>query len=156
MVWKRILILSVLIGFLVYLNDRLGNFFTEDFKLNDESCKVIENGGPEGPEDMVQWEHFLLISEFNLLKVFLIGGPNSAPNGSIWAYDLEHSTIYKLRIKNFPKNIDFHPHGIDIFGDELYVINHAYKRGGERIEVLRITNSEHLELVYKSSIEVPP
>ena len=39
----------------------------------------------------------------------------------------------------FPNNVAFHPHGIYLLRQEgrmlLYVVNHAYSTGGERIEV---------------------
>ena len=47
------------------------------------------------------------------------------------------------------------PHGMDIFGDDLYVLNHANYQGGERIEVLQIQVDEQNKpafLTYKHSI----
>jgi hypothetical protein len=46
--------------------------------------------------------------------------------------------IEPLKIDNFPPRIAFHPLGIYYFHEkkELFVINHAFDRGGERIEVV--------------------
>lgn len=45
----------------------------------------------------------------------------------------------------------FHPHGIYIRKDKtdnqwLYVINHAYDKGGERIDVFKFIETTNLEL----------
>jgi hypothetical protein len=59
-------------------------------------------------------------------------------------------------MNGFPKNVAFHPHGIYIRKDQskswLYVVNHAYDRGGERIEVFQFVESEDLILEYQFSI----
>eukprot|EP00536_Pseudo-nitzschia_multiseries_P005594 jgi/Psemu1/295946/fgenesh1_pm.107_\ len=48
--------------------------------------------------------------------------------------------IEKLPLVNYPEGVDFHPHGIYIRKEDrtLYVINHAYEKGGERIDVFTI------------------
>lgn len=65
----------------------------------------------------------------------------------------------KLKINGFPKDIAFYAHGITIQykkdGDYLYVINHAYHNGGERVEILRIIQ-EDLSLHYMHSIIMDP
>ena len=40
-----------------------------------------------------------------------------------------------MNLVNFPNEIAFHPLGMSLFQDNLYVINRAYDKGGERIEV---------------------
>jgi hypothetical protein len=41
---------------------------------------------------------------------------------------------------NFPAGVAFHPHGFGLFYDQdlLFVINHAYKDGGERVDVFHL------------------
>lgn len=47
--------------------------------------------------------------------------------------------LIPLKIYGFPKELAFHPHGIYLYTKRsvryLYVINHAYNNGGERVEV---------------------
>jgi hypothetical protein len=57
--------------------------------------------------------------------------------------------------RNFPRGVAFHPHGIYLLRTEsqllLYVINHAYSEGGERIEVFSYETEEeitHLKYLY--------
>jgi hypothetical protein len=50
----------------------------------------------------------------------------------------------KLEIKDFPENIAFHPHGIALFNNnEVYVLNHGYSRGGERVEKFTIRSEKN-------------
>ena len=53
----------------------------------------------------------------------------------------------KLEIEGWPEGIAFQPHGVDVIREEnlLYVINHALKQGGERIEVLYIKTDDRNE-----------
>jgi len=48
--------------------------------------------------------------------------------------------IEKLPIVDYPDGVDFHPHGIYIRKEDntLYVVNHAFEKGGERIDVFKI------------------
>ncbi|VEU35516.1 unnamed protein product [Pseudo-nitzschia multistriata] len=52
--------------------------------------------------------------------------------------------IQELPIFNYPENIDFHPHGMYIRKEDstLYVINHAYENGGERIDVFGVGTAD--------------
>lgn len=69
---------------------------------------------------------------------------------------LDNFTVKRLNLIGFPDNTSLHIHGIDIVvkpdGDKLYVINHAFKYGGERIEVFEIL--PNLDLKYTHSIIV--
>lgn len=50
----------------------------------------------------------------------------------------------------------FHPHGIYLFEKRLlYIINHAFKYGGERVEVFSITKSPTVEVTYLRTIQFP-
>jgi len=52
--------------------------------------------------------------------------------------------IQELPIINYPEGVNFHPHGIYIRKEDrtLYVINHAYEKGGERIDVFGIATAD--------------
>jgi hypothetical protein len=66
--------------------------------------------------------------------------------------------VRPLELKKFPKDIWFHPHGLYLYQDNLqrllYVINHAYQGGGERIEVFKVTgeNYDEISVEYYQSI----
>lgn len=72
-----------------------------------------------------------------------------SPPGSIWVIsgfpDVENLKTEKLNIENWPAEIAFQPHGIDIHyvSKQLYVVNHAMKKGGERIEVLEVKTDKN-------------
>jgi hypothetical protein len=118
--------------------------------LHDSSCEII--GDIPGPEDFhIFNEKYLITISDEKLKLFELKGYNvdNLPDGGIHLIDIESKRIIKLEIKDFPKNISFHPHGIYISNDELYIINHAYSRGGERVEVFKLEDIEDNFLVKK-------
>lgn len=48
--------------------------------------------------------------------------------------------IAPLALEGFPDDIAFRPHGMYNHPEtaELFVVNHAYKMGGERIDVFKV------------------
>ena len=52
---------------------------------------------------------------------------------------------------DFPPQVAFHPHGIYFYEPtaSLYVVNHAYARGGERIDVFRVVTDSEFRKVCK-------
>jgi hypothetical protein len=57
----------------------------------------------------------------------------------------EYGLVDLLPSSGFPEDVDFHPHGMALTPDwvnkdekKLFVINHAWINGGERIEVFKI------------------
>jgi len=66
--------------------------------------------------------------------------------------------VRKIQMNNFPQNVAFYPHGIYIYkNNSLYVINHAYQKGGERVEIFDIVENQKdiIHLNYKRSIVFP-
>jgi len=68
-------------------------------------------------------------------------GQNAKSTKEFVANDLK---IEELPIVNYPEGVDFHPHGMNILKEDrtLYVINHAYENGGERIDVFGIATAD--------------
>lgn len=88
-------------------------------------------------------------------------GPEDAPMGGISAMTLpkdqsDRPQIRPLELQNWPKDIAFHPHGLYIHNNTLYVVNHAYSQGGERVDVFLISNPHsQVALTYQRSIVLP-
>lgn len=59
-------------------------------------------------------------------------------------------SVAPLVLEGFPENTAFHPHGIHYRQEtgELFVINHAYTMGGERIEVFKVSATGQSDLMY--------
>ena len=107
---------------------------------NNENCKIIR--GAIGVEDFARYDDnfFIGISNDNL-KLWELReyGFKNTKNGTIITYDIESEKFQHYKIFGFPENISFHPHGIYLYKNNfLYIINHAYSKGGERIEVIKI------------------
>uniref|UniRef100_A0A6B2L869 SMP-30/Gluconolactonase/LRE-like region domain-containing protein n=1 Tax=Arcella intermedia TaxID=1963864 RepID=A0A6B2L869_9EUKA len=67
---------------------------------------------------------------------------NAEPeDGGLFGIDPKTDAIKPLPLTNFPKGVPFHPHGLSIDPSRsfLYVINHAFDKGGERVEVFKVT-----------------
>jgi len=100
-----------------------------------ESASKIYTGA--GPEDLVHDDHF----GRNRLLISCSSRGDDASYGEIEFYEINSgdtaSTI--LPRLNFPDDIEFHPHGIDIIEREgetyLYTVNH-YKDEDERSSIL--------------------
>ena len=82
------------------------------------------------------------------------------PNDNMILFNIDTEELQEIPIINFPKDIPFHPHGIDLFQNKfIYIINHAfnYKKCNERIEIVEIIkdNNKFKELKYIKSIILP-
>ena len=132
---------------------------------NSKSCKMIPNTDSIVGEDIVMLtDNLLLASSDDRRKLWLyrddgsspeMGGPANTEDGALFLVDISDSTVEpkKVKILNFPRQLAFHPHGLALFKTEekttIFVINHAYERGGERIEVL--TYEDDGQIYYKNS-----
>lgn len=148
-VWISIFItLTLFLSFIVYNIVEELEIFKQLQPVNDKNCKVIRGG--VGIEDFVQYDEGYLIGISNeLLKNSIIYNFkfDNIRNGSIVTFDIKKEIIKKYPIIGLPKEIAFHPHGIYLYQKKLlYIINHAYKQGGERIEVVKINKKETCKL----------
>lgn len=127
--------------------------------INENKCSY--HSGIIGAEDIVNYNGIPLISSDDRAKLFFQSdyGINKTENGKIYTVipknigDEIEIINQSIMILGFPNEILFHPHGIALFKDKLYVINHAFYKGGERVEVFNIETKENeLILIYNNSI----
>jgi len=122
---------------------------------NDEDCYRIRSVGAS--EDQTRFDdNSIFITEWRLLrydpkeedrpgKIHVVSGfdknsyamNNKKSTKEFVETDME---IQQLPIVGFPEGDYFHPHGLYYREQEreLYVVNHAYAKGGERIEVFGV------------------
>lgn len=68
--------------------------------------------------------------------------------------------VHPLSMEGFPSDVAFHPHGMYLRRTsadqpaELYVVNHAYTHGGERVDVFRV-DATGRRLAYRGSVASP-
>jgi len=82
------------------------------------------------------------------------------PNDNLIYFNIDSEEIKEIQIKNFPKKISFHPHGIYLYKNKyIYIINHSfhYIKSYERIEIVEIIKEDNVfkELRYLKSIILP-
>ncbi|CAN0394858.1 unnamed protein product, partial [Ectocarpus sp. 12 AP-2014] len=93
-------------------------------------------------------------------------GAEAAPWGdlfAIWDVDTpgQDPKSAVLEIEGFPEGNAFHPHGMHYRAEtgELFVVNHAYSQGGERIDVFKVSETfpqDALPSVHPSLLELTP
>ena len=122
--------------------------------FNHKSCIRVSNF--PGVEDITMFKNVAIGCTGNLGEVIEQNNPNAVPNGSLVLIDPAKQTVSPIEIKGFPQDIAFHPHGMSLFEDRLlYVINHAFRNGGERVDVFQVSESPKIEVTYVRSIQFP-
>lgn len=117
-----------------------------------DMCQVLR--GPLAAEDIVKWRNHVLTSNLDTLTIseycskdpseLIHYSANSAPSGSIYVItgigSTSEPTIEPALVEGFPSDVAFRPHGLGLLadGDLLFVVNHAYARGGERIDIFHL------------------
>ena len=164
-----ILCLSViLIAYMTHnINEYMGNRLElKEINFDPTKCYII--GNETSYEDIVKInDNYLIGSQY---KTFDFYTPRSyltknTENDNLYLINIISQTAIPIKISNFPQNVPFHPHGLDIFQIEnnkflLYVVNHAINFnyvGEERIEIMKVIYNikKEINLIYEKSIILP-
>eukprot|EP01126_Amoeba_proteus_P004419 TRINITY_DN11478_c0_g1_i14.p1 TRINITY_DN11478_c0_g1~~TRINITY_DN11478_c0_g1_i14.p1 ORF type:complete len:400 (-),score=48.11 TRINITY_DN11478_c0_g1_i14:257-1456(-) len=147
-----ILLLSLLAYWFVNLSGRFD--FNKTLLYTDNRIKCTPLRGPLGAEDLIRWGDYVLTSNLDSLPLWnwpgttdpTVSSADSTPQGTIWVIGGLNSSrpeIYPATLIDFPKQLALHPHGLGIWkdheGDRLFVVNHAYSNGGERVDVFELS-----------------
>ena len=119
-----------------------GDYFKEIRLFNQEKCKTIDISLPV--EDLeIFMEKYLIGGMNDNIQLFVLGGIETAKHGGLiaWRLDDIENSQQLVRIEKFPKEVRFQAHGIYLEKEShtLFVLNHASKYGGERVEVFRLS-----------------
>jgi hypothetical protein len=136
----------LVLSYMVYTVITLFGPFNDVTFFGNENCKRIV--GAVGVEDFVWYQGVLLGSSDDRAELWERNNLN-IDDGAIVLIDIKSETTTRLPIEGFPPGVRFHPHGVSLYEDTIYVINHAYQ-GGERVDVLRI-HSDPWRLEYVTS-----
>jgi len=137
----RLMLYSVVaLGYLLYKIVNNLELFKQVEVIGLRGCQVIP--APHGGEDIVVFAETLIFSGDDRIKM---ESPDfqlpKTPNGQLFAISEAGYSTYEVTRFNFPADVAFHPHGMYLRGSRLYVINHAYSKGGERIDVFELSHS---------------
>ena len=74
--------------------------------------------------------------------------------GGLFLFDIRKKQFKNLELKNFPKNLNFFPHGMELYKNKyIYVINHGLNSiDGERFEIFEIIKEKN-EVKYLNYIK---
>jgi len=129
-------IVVILVSFTMKLLFDL-EYFKKIVEVNGyKNCQYL-NTDILGPEKIVHYKNNVYFAgSGNLGKVLARGTPEMEQLG-IYSIIIEGTqfSVTKALIYGFPSNVALYAHGIAIYSNHLYVINHAYKNGGERVEI---------------------
>ncbi|CAM9727479.1 unnamed protein product, partial [Phaeothamnion confervicola] len=144
-------ILVAALATVLFRGQQLFREVTEFPEGTTEGCKLLAPH-VEAVEDMARISdsivlgssddrspHFFMATQKHL-------GPDVARPGAIYAFvfgagpSTDPPQVFLPLLGGFPSGVAFHPHGIyyHAAAKELYVVNHAYRRGGERIDVISV------------------
>jgi hypothetical protein len=150
-------IIIIAIAMFIYNLATLLEIYKKVSLVNNKNCTSVK--GAIGMEDLIKYKHFLISGSNDNGKLwereeFKL----KTPNGKMVVVDTSKSIsehkIEDLLVNNFPKDFKFHPHGLYLYKNKyIYVINHAYNKGGERVEVFEIVDTDNkIELNHLRSI----
>jgi len=154
-VWCACCIATTFFGLtkLFYILEFL-DYFEEPSVYNDVDCVKIMSIGAS--EDQTKFNtNSVLLTEWRVAgykpgedrpgAIYVASGfQKGGKTKSTEEFAANDLKIEELPIINYPEGVDFHPHGIYILKEDrtLYVINHAYENGGERIDVFGIATAD--------------
>lgn len=125
-----------------------------DAKLFSNQDCISLNTNHDGTEDIEFFnEEYLITAAGNFHWFYSHIKVDSVPSGEIYLINKNgRENPIKLEMVDYPKDVSFHPHGIFTKNKKfLYVLNHAYNKGGERIDYFEI-DVANKKALYKSSM----
>jgi len=126
------------------------NYTKHNFGLNE--CQVANI--PNAAEDLELYND-LVISGTSDLRNLFFGEGSATQRGGLIQFDPVRNIWSEIPIENFPQDLDFNPHGINLFHNQLYVINHAYKNHSEQVEVFVLNQVDGaVKATYEKSIVI--
>ncbi|KAL4456553.1 hypothetical protein ABPG74_000660 [Tetrahymena malaccensis] len=145
---NKIQFIILVIG-LSYLVNFLGVFqHQQEYLVKYTDCKYLEADIQlYGTEDSVVYNQDIIIGiHTSIHKVFTTNiEVNQLERGGFFAiYGISKGELSarKVKVLNYPEHLLFNPHGIEIRDQFLYVINHSFYTGGERVETYKISIDE--------------
>jgi hypothetical protein len=148
------LIVSVMIFSIGYVIIEIADTFDlgKTFEpINTETCKRLDT--PEGPEDIIWIGNYALATVDDRLDLFELNNINTTYMGDIILITPYPLSFRNLPIVDYPEEDNFHPHGMYLHNNKtLYMINHGFSKGGERIDILHLLYKPSIHIKYKRSI----
>jgi hypothetical protein len=104
-------------------------------------CSMVR--GAKGIEDLIKYNDYILGSSNDNINAWLLNkNINEQSSGSIVQIDIHSRQLREVVLEGLPFQFAFHPHGLSVYKDKLYVVNSAYNRGGQRVEVFKLIDRD--------------
>lgn len=111
------------------------------------------------PASILDFSHYdseeLIAVEENLMELFEKGADQVGNGRLVRVVDVAYASpkVFEIPILNFPSEIAFHPFGLYVESDLIYVLNQAFLKGGPRIEIFQYLD---YQAIYRSSVILDP
>ena len=154
----------IFLSFLIYNFSIKLEFFKNVSEINIKEKKCHKIFYKNSIKDFIFLdENSIIASSLNIPFLFhklIYLEDHFLPNDNMLYFNIDTEELKEIHIKNFPKNISFHPHGINLYKNKyIYIINHSfnYIKSYERIEIVEIIKENNIfkELKYLKSIILP-
>lgn len=155
----KISLLVLFISILLYIGNNLINLFIHQKPItsfSNDSC-IRRNVKSKGPEDITFFnKDYLITATSNMVEIwYKFDDQKNIKSGEIILIPVnEKEELIFLSKTNLPPNYKLHAHGIYIKDNLLYIINHGYKYGGERLDIFLI-DVEGKKAVFTKSFQFP-
>jgi hypothetical protein len=135
--------------FLLHLDVNKSHYFHDH-----ESCERVPLEMPA--EDLIVCGDYLIgVASDSISMYYKPKSAAAASPGFLFSVHGKTREFRRIKISDFPDDIPLNAHGISLFGNQtLYVISHAYAKGGELVLVfdLSFTDQIHARFIRKIHI----
>jgi len=153
-----LIIVSILVAYVAYNIFSLTVPYDGPRTNIPSSCHTIHGEHLVGPEDLVVINDVIITGTYDDRITLMFHKLPTNQQGNLHLVHPKTDRAKILELKDFPSDIFFHPHGISLYENEgqrlLYVLNHADRDVGERIEVFKVygENYEDISLEWYQAI----
>lgn len=118
------------------------------FQKSSEQCQTMHGTEYLSLEDFRFVSSNIIIGTSSSILKYYALGHSGVGMGSLVAIDLNTQKFHELELTNFPANVVFRPHGMDVDSatHELMVVNHA-DGGEDRIEFFKLAGVNNINTV---------
>ena len=150
--------LAVLTGISVVQYVRVMQPDKEVWYHHYEHCYELDL--PLPVKDITEFKHIVIAAGVDQSKLFSLGADNvdSGKLLALWNLNSTSPSYTEVKIRNYPNDTYFQPFGMYFVrnSDALYVLNHAFNRGGSRVDIFNLTaDDQDVEASYHGSMILP-
>jgi len=143
-------IVALTLGYMANNFGMMKNVYrSQGFQRKRDSCRSLANTDVKAKscEDFRFVSDNIIITGHGEISTFcFLKGVKSHTTDHLIAIDLNTELLTELPLTNFPKGIEFRPHGFEVKNNRVYVVNHAQNLS-ERVEIFELSNPTNIDRI---------